>query len=187
MGLKCAICESYNTTQLELLGAEETPKLQAEAERAHQAGVSEAALTASQSHTPTGELVQPVNSNVTTGGPTQPVPIQTGTLPHSPSIRSPWLMPHSPTSRSARSASPVVGSYFGTGPRTPEPPLRGSTPLEDDDHLDFWGRPNSPGRNDAMEDESSEEEEEEESSSDEAMEDDAEDDDEDEMDLIGHR
>jgi hypothetical protein len=84
--------------------------------------------------------------------------------------------------------SPVVGSYFGTGPRssgTPEapPPRRGTTPLDDDDDLDFWGRPNSPRQGEADEDCS---ESDSESDPDETMEDD-DDDEEDAMDLIGHR
>lgn len=183
LGLKCAICESYNTTQLELLGAEQTPLLQEEAERAHQAGVSEAALTASQSHTPTGELVHTIEPRTTSGAASRPVPIETATVPHSPNARSPWLLPHSPTGRSVRSMSPVVGSYFGTGSRTPEPVRRDTTPLEEDEDLDFWGRPHSPSHNVNMEDGSDSEE----SSSDDAMEEDGDDEDEDEMDLIGHR
>jgi len=79
--------------------------------------------------------------------------------------------------------SPVVGSYFGTGSRTPEPVKRETATLEEDDDLDFWGRPHSPSQNVDMEDGSDSEE----SSSDDAMEEDGDDEDEDEMDLIGHR
>lgn len=81
--------------------------------------------------------------------------------------------------------SPVVGSYFGTGSRTPEPAQREAIlpDPENDDDLDFWGRPHSPNPNVDMEDDS----ESDESNSDETMEDDAEDEDEDEMDLFGHR
>ena len=183
LGLKCANCESYNTTQLELLGAEQTPQLQEQQERAQQASVSEAAITASQSHTPTGETTQPVDI-VRAVAEVRPQLIQTDTDPQSLGRRSPWLMPHSPSSRSARSPSPVVGSYFGTSGRPVEAPRRGATPLEDDDHLDFWGRPNSPSQHDAMDVES---ESESESSSDEAMEDDDGDEEEDTMDLPGHR
>ncbi|KAK5055427.1 hypothetical protein LTR84_013177 [Exophiala bonariae] len=184
LGLKCANCESYNTTQLELLGAEQTPELQQEAERAHHAGVSEASLTASQTHTPTGELVQSVETGPTTGTVAQPVPNVAGSVPRSPTTFSPWLLPHSPTGRSARSMSPVVGSYFGTSSRTPEPVRRETAPPEDGGDLDFWGRPNSPSPNMDMEDEWDSEES---SSEDEAMEEDGDEEDEDEMDLIGHR
>ncbi len=185
LGLKCTICESYNTAQLELLGAEETPQLQEQQQLAQQAGNSEAALTASQTHTPTGEMTQPVDS------PNALAEIQPGhpvTEPSSDSpVSRPRLLPTSPTALSTRSMSPVVGSYFGVSHRassTPEVvPRRGTTPLEDDDHLDFWGRPNSPGQDGVGEEDS---ESESESDPDESMEDD-DDDDEDAMDLIGHR
>lgn len=186
LGLKCSICESYNTTQLELLGAEETPQLQEQQERAQQAGVSEAAITASQSHTPTGEMTQSVDI-VRALSEAVPRSIETGTGPHTPQSRSSWLLPQSPTTRSARSLSPVVGSYFGTGQRagdTVEEPKRGAAPLEDDDHLDFWGRPNSPGNNERMDADSGTESE---TDPDETMEDDDDGDEEDAMDLIGHR
>ena len=183
LGLKCAICESYNTTQLELLGAEQTPQLQEEAQRAQQAGVSEAALTASQTHTPTGELVQSIETRTTPIGSSRPVSIETAAGPHSPNARSPWLMPHSPSGRSARSMSPVIGSYFGTS-RTPEPVRRETVPLQEEVDLDFWGRPHSPSQNVDMEDGS---ESEESSSDDDAMDEDGDDEDEDVMDLIGHR
>jgi len=192
LGLKCALCESYNTTQLELLGAAEMPQLQEQQERAQQAGVSESAITASQSHTPTGELTQPVDivpvDVVRAASEALPRPSETGTDPQSPRSRSSWLLPHSPTARSARSLSPVVGSYFGTGQRSAEPaaaPRRGATPLEDDDDLDFWGRPSSPSQHDEMD--ASESESESEGSMDEAMDEDDGDEDEDAMDLIGHR
>lgn len=184
LGLKCANCESYNTTQLELLGAEQTPELQEEVQRAHQAGVSEASLTASQTHTPTGELVHSVETGLTAGLTSQAVPIATGPVPRSPSTFSPWLLPHSPTDRSVRSMSPVVGSYFGTGSRTPEPVRRATAPPAEEGDLDFWGRPHSPSPNMDMEDEWDSEES---SSDDDAMEEDGDEEDEDEMDLIGHR
>jgi uncharacterized CHY-type Zn-finger protein len=187
LGLKCTICESYNTAQLELLGAEETPQLQEQQQLAQQLGTSEAALTASQSHTPTGEMTQPVDiaglTQVSPRAAAEAVPTS-GT----PASRSSWLLPRSPTARSARSMSPVIGSYFGTSQRssgTPEaPPRRGTTPLEDDDDLDFWGGPSSP-RQDDLEQEDSESDSE--SDHDETMEDDDEDEDDDAMDLIGHR
>ncbi|KAJ9606588.1 hypothetical protein H2200_008596 [Cladophialophora chaetospira] len=185
LGLKCTNCESYNTAQLELLGAEETPQLQEQQQRAQQENPSEARLTASQTHTPTGEMTQPVDI-ARALNEAQPRPIEAPPTSGTPRSGSSWLLPHSPTARSVRSMSPVVGSYFGTSQRssaTPEVPTRrGTTPLEDDDDLDFWGRPNSP-RNEAPEE--SESESDSESDPDEAMEDD--DDEEDVMDLIGHR
>ena len=190
LGLKCTICESYNTTQLEMLGAE-TPQMQEQQERAQQASISEAALTASQTHTPTGEMTQPMDI-VRSFTEAEPRTIETGTDSNTSRSRSSLLLPHSPTARSARSTSPVIGSYFGTGQRalgTPEVPAsaprRGATPLDDDDDLDFWGRPNSPRQGDGDEAES---ESESESDHDGIMDDDGdEDDEEDMMDLIGHR
>ncbi|KIW13373.1 hypothetical protein PV08_08561 [Exophiala spinifera] len=185
LGLKCSLCESYNTTQLELLGAEQTPQLEREQEQAQQAGISEAAITASQSHTPTGELTQPATTMDL--GATPPRPIDTTLNARSPGSRSSWLSPHSPTARSVRSQSPVIGSYFGTGQRpteTVEAPRRGATPLEDDDDLDFWGRPSSPRQHEEIGIVS--ESESESSSSDNVMEDE-DDEEEDTMDLIGHR
>ena len=191
LGLKCTNCESYNTAQLEMLGAPETPQLQEQQQIAQEAGISEAALTASQSHTPTGELTQPVDV-VRALTEAQPRPIEARTTSGTATSRSSWLLPHSPTARSARSPSPVVGSYFGTGQRssgTPEAPARSpptsataATPEEDDDDLDFWGRPNSPREGQA---EDSESDSDSLSDPDETMEDD--DDEEDAMDLIGHR
>ena len=175
LGLKCALCESYNTSQLELLGPDTAPRLREQAERAQQAGVGEAGMTASQSHTPTEELTSPA----ITAGNTQPA---VAAMARSP-LGSPWLMPHSPASRSARSQSPVVGSYFGTGSTT-QGPRRGS-PMEDDDDLDFWGA-QSPRSQGALEMEDSEES----SSSDDSEggdEDDQDDEDEDAMDIFGHR
>lgn len=67
-----------------------------------------------------------------------------------------------------------------------EPPRRGATPLEDDDDLDFWGRPSSPRQHEEAEGAS---ESDSESSGDNMMEDedDGDEEDEDAMDLIGHR
>ncbi|OAL37255.1 hypothetical protein AYO20_03431 [Fonsecaea nubica] len=191
LGLKCTICESYNTTQLELLGAEETPQLQEQQERAQQAGTSEAALTASQSQTPTDQGTQPVDI-VRASNEAVPGAVDIGTASNTPRSRSSWLLPHSPTARSARSVSPVVGSYFGTGQRTastPETPQRRTTSVdddEDDDDLDFWGRPNSP-RQPVAAKADSESGSDSESERDEPMEDEEGEEEEDAMDLIGHR
>jgi hypothetical protein len=67
-----------------------------------------------------------------------------------------------------------------------EAPRRNNTALDDDNDLDFWGRPSSPSQQaGVLEDES----ESDESTSDEEMEDDGDDDDDEEdgMDLFGHR
>ena len=195
LGLKCSICESYNTTQLELLGPEQTPEqIREQNERAQQIG--EAGLTASQTHTPANELTTPAMEIPPVRQDSIPV-----ARPHSP--RSPHLLPHSPT-RSARSVTPVVGSYFGPRmepdrrnsffsifsagqPMTPQSSRTEESRTEEvnDEDLDFWGR-HSPRSQDAdMEDAEASEES---SSSDEEMT--AEDDDDtedDRMQLPGHR
>lgn len=127
LGLKCAVCDSYNTAQLEVLGPE-SPALQERADRAQEMGVGEAGMTASQSQTPTGDLASPAARSI----PGQATPATAGSLTRQgsgpgtpmsaigvPNRRdSPFHnLPNSP-SRSIRAMSPVVGSYFGTGQRT---------------------------------------------------------------------
>ncbi|RMZ88550.1 hypothetical protein DV736_g4220, partial [Chaetothyriales sp. CBS 134916] len=150
LGLKCVLCESYNTTQLELLGLQRTAQMQEmqeqQEERAQESGVGEAGMTASQSHTPTEELTLPAGTGESDASGTRAISVPTL------STGLPWLMMPSPTARSARSMSPVVGSYFGTGqthavPTTVAPAevSRREPPLEDDDNLDFWGRQSPTG------------------------------------------
>lgn len=192
LGTKCSICESYNTTQLELLGPEQTPQqMREQNERAQQFG--EAGLTASQTQTPSSELTSPFGAVGDSRPGTHAVPIARAQSP-----RSPHLLPHSPT-RSARSVTPVVGSYFGTGQRVepdrrnsyfsifsagqPQTPQSSNHPQDED--MQFWGG-HSPRSADAdMEavtpsDGSS-------SSSDEHMSDDEEEPEDDLMQLPGHR
>ncbi|KAJ9656836.1 hypothetical protein H2198_004724 [Neophaeococcomyces mojaviensis] len=199
LGLKCSICESYNTTQLELLGPEQTPEqIQEQSDRAQELGVGEAGLTASQSGTPSNELTSPMRESVNRSRPTT----MHSDRARSPTSRdSPFLLPHSPT-RSARSVTPVVGSYFGTGVRH-EPERRGSyfsifsagqptTPRStrnsmenDEEEMGFWGR-HSPRSHDA-DMELAEPSGESSSSEDEAMTEDDDDAEEDDMELPGHR
>lgn len=173
LGLKCHICESYNTSQLELLGPDQLQEMQAQAERAQQAGVGEAAITANQSHTP-DELTLPATTAVNA----RPVRPLSGTT-RSPPVGSPWLLPHSPSSRSARSPSPIVENYFGTGQRADE--ARQATPMLEDEHLGFWGgqRLKSMAEPESEDEISSSEDED-------AMDED-ETEDEDTMDIFGHR
>ena len=177
LGLKCALCESYNTSQLELLGPDRIPEIQEQVDRAQEARVGEAGMTASQSHTPTEELTSPAETAATV----QPAAIASA-MARSPPVGSPWLMPHSPRSVSVRSQSPVVGSYFGTSQTMQE--VRLGTPLEDDDDPDFWGG-QSPRIQDANDPQDSESESSDDSD---AMdEDEPEDEDDDVMDILGHR
>ena len=176
LGLKCAVCESYNTSQLELLGPDRIPEVQEQVERLQEAGVGEAAMTASQSHTPNEELTQPATT--ATSAP----PLTIASLARSPPTGSPWLLPHSPT-RSVRSVSPVVGSYFGTS-QTVEVPRHGRS-TEDDEHVGFWGV-NSPRDHDHIDAQDSEESSSDDSDAmDEGEHDD--DDEDDAMDIFGHR
>lgn len=200
LGTKCSICESYNTTQLELLGPEQTPQqIREQNERAQEFG--EAGLTASQTQTPSSELTSPF------GPPGDQPPAHAIPMARTQSPRSPHLLPHSPT-RSARSVTPVVGSYFRTGLRT-EPDRRNSyfsifsagqpqTPqssnhersadgdeVMNDEEMQFWGG-HSPRSADAdMEVVTPEEESS--SSEDERMSEDEEEPEEDLMQLPGHR
>lgn len=193
LGLKCSICESYNTTQLELLGPEQTPQqIREQYERAQALG--EAGLTASQSVTPSNELTSPV-----LGVP----PLVHYSIPNdrARSPTSPQLLPHSPT-RSARSVTPVIGSYFGTSHRF-EPDRRnsyfsifsagqpttpqGSRPRHDsDEEMEFWG--GSSPRSHEIDIDTAAHESAASSSSDESMVEEEDDDvEEDGMELFGHR
>lgn len=193
LGLKCSICESYNTTQLELLGPEQTPRqIREQNERAQELG--EAGLTASQSATPSNELTTP--SFETANSLTHDTIADRARSP-----TSPHLLPHSPT-RSARSVTPVVGSYFGTGQRS-EPDRRNSyfsifsagqptTPQSwrdgpvNDEEMDFWGG-HSPRSHDADMDLVDAESADGSSSSDDPMTEEEDDGEDDGMVLIGHR
>lgn len=202
LGLKCSICESYNTTQLELLGPEQTPQqIREQNERAQELGVGEAGLTASQSHTPSSELTSPFAEG--TRHPRRSM-AHVDRAQSPPSRGSPFLLPHSPT-RSARSVTPVVGSYFGTSQRQ-EPERRGSyfsifsagqptTPLSiennrpptSDEEMDFWGG-HSPRSHDAdMEVALPEASDESSSSDEEVMTEDEDEAESDGMELFGHR
>lgn len=166
LGLKCERCDSYNTAQLQLLGPTDVPSTPIHAEP------SVNSETAPSREQPLDTETSPVN--------------QAQHARRSP-IPEPNLLPRSP---GARSLSPAVGSYFGTGV---QPLPRRGTPMEDDEDLDFWGgqSPRSPlSLQDVQEEEDEEGSEERSSSSDEVMEeedDEAEDEEEDELDIFGHR
>jgi len=194
LGLKCSICESYNTTQLELLGPEQTPQqVREHNERAQRLG--EAGLTASQSHTPAAEMMSPANEEV-------PLPLQHA-MPdqRAQSPISPHLLPHSPT-RSTRSVTPVVGSYFGTGQQVeenrrgsyfsifsagqPTTPSGSRNEHANDEDMVFWGGHSPRGHEEDVE--IADASENSGSSSDEVMTDEEDDEpEEDAMDLLGHR
>jgi len=167
LGVKCAMCESYNTTMLgQLLDANGTTA---------PANVSGAQLVDSSGPLPlnvTDEAVPIPNSRAASRRPSTAISDVNG------ASESPWLRPQS---RSARSLSPVVGNYFGHDRR--DEPASPSAHLNDEEDLDFWGR-RSPRSENFTEDDS-----EEEVSSDEEMEDvePEDEDEEDQMDIFGHR
>jgi len=172
LGLKCAVCESYNTTMLgQLLDADGT---------AAPADVSNEVVSeiAPLPHNVTDEAVPIENSRAASRRPSTAISEVGG------ASESPWLRPQW---RGARSVSPVVTNYFGIDrrqPATPDPATP-STVHNGETEMDFWGRPfESPSPEPPREEES-----EEESSSDEEMEDmdGEEDDEEDPMDIMGHR
>jgi hypothetical protein len=142
LGTKCIFCDSFNTVQLEMVGEASTVQLQIQEQaqtHLNEAGLAESSMTASQTHTPVADLDQqppypvsgtisprrPVSTQAHASATSIPVPATTAPVATSPQVQSPWLMPHSPSSRSARSPSPVVGSYFGTGETQSQ---RSSTP-----------------------------------------------------------
>jgi hypothetical protein len=167
LGLKCDLCDSYNTTQLQLIGRTEPPPIGEQG-----ANNAEAHLNAPEENIQDEATPVPNSQGASRR--------QSALTPHSPVSEASWLMPHSPT---RRSISPIVGSYFGTDASRRESTARQATPLEnDDDDIDFWGR-QSPRSGETRDSD----EESEESSSDEVIEDDEGDDEEDQLALPGHR
>jgi len=167
LGLKCDLCDSYNTTQLQLIGRAEPPPIGEQG-----ANNAEAHLNAPEENIQDEATPVPNSRGASRR--------QSALTPHSPVSEASWLMPHSPT---RRSISPIVGSYFGTDASRRESTARLATPVEnDDDDIDFWGR-QSPRSGEARDSD----EESEESSSDEVIEDDEGDEEEDQLALPGHR
>ena len=130
LGLKCQRCDSYNTVQLQLINptdAQPSP---------HEEGgrqPAEASMTAASEP----DFIEP-----SAASPSD-VPHEQLRRPSAYALRA-----LSPSSAAARSPSPVVGSYFGTGSSRngDQPRNRVTTPLEEDEDLDFWGgqSPTSP-------------------------------------------
>jgi len=172
LGLKCAACDSYNTT---MLGqpvnangtASPTQNLQPVAEvldigLAVSGDVADEAVTIPSSRA-ASRRPSPAISDINT------------------TTESPWQLP---LWREARSASPQVANYFGLERR--DQPVSPSAATLDDEDLDFWGR-QSPRHEESSDEGESEGDE---SSSDEEMTEYGEgddDDEEDQMDIFGHR
>ena len=158
LGLKCEKCDSYNTAQLQLIDMSN----QSQIERSHSHSVEQASAARLVPEMPALALTERSAES------------------RRPSAAELRAMTRSP---GARSQSPVVGSYFNTGPRSDQ--SRQATPLVVDENIDFWGvqSPTSPRPPEASaggEGSSS-------SSDDEVMEDEEEgEDDADELEIFGH-
>lgn len=179
LGLKCAICDSYNTAQLSILSdpAVEVPPLESrEVEHAH-------APIPDEPHIDAFSLLNPT-----------PGPIRhrrhSAHIHMSSSITSDThrFEPYARRARVGRSVSPVRGPGFFNEP-VPAQAIE-SDDSADEDGMDFWGR-DEPRSVTSFENIDQEMEDEEESDEDSVMgdcdedEDDA--DDEDEFELFGHR
>ena len=177
LGLKCAICDSYNTAQLSILSdpAVEVPVIE------------------SRDSEPT--LPQHANAESSTTPEARPGPVRhrrhsshmqpPPTSLGIPSRFSPYPVPQ----RIGRSVSPIRGLGYFNEPLAPLHPETDESVQEDD--LDFWGRdePRSINSADHLDDDLEDEDEEEESDEDSTMEDCEEDEGEDvdRFELFGHR
>jgi Zinc-ribbon/CHY zinc finger/Ring finger domain len=181
LGLKCEWCESYNTQQHYLLETDGSGS------RPRSDDGAAAPVTASPPlpQNVSDEAVAIPNSRAASRRPSISMSEIGG------SSGSPWLLPQP---RGARSVSPTVGNYFGTGLRREEQTST-PTPKAEDQEYDFWGRPIGP-RQQSMPSSSHDDvpkysdEEEDWTDEDDEMEDDdglEDDDDFDQMALIGHR
>ncbi|KAL2073359.1 hypothetical protein VTL71DRAFT_10683 [Oculimacula yallundae] len=175
LGLKCAICDSYNTAQLSILSdpAVEVPQLE------------------------NREVEHPVPEQPDLGASSlpNPAPGPVRHRRHSVHIHVPSSLiedgyrfePYARRARLGRSVSPIRGLGFFHEPIPVQAVETEDLPEEDD--MDFWGRdePQSSASTEHVDQEMEDEEEEEESDDDSVMEDDDDVDDEDEFELLGHR
>ncbi|KFX99239.1 hypothetical protein V495_00781 [Pseudogymnoascus sp. VKM F-4514 (FW-929)] len=166
LGLKCAVCDSYNTIQLNIINDEAQPE--------DVGGGGDGAAEGA-----TAEMTIPVprsrRHSLRAGQTLAPRDYSSG------------LAPDALPSRLGRSMSPVRGSYF----TQPEPagPVAEATGVWNDEDTDFWGR--TP-EDLAVGDDEEEEEEEDDDDDDDDLdlsldEDDDDEDDVDTMELFGHR
>lgn len=169
LGLKCSICRSYNTVELQILGGNNDELQQAAAERASTALEAAPQLTASQQP---GEIGQQATTTATTTAPRNVTAVASRRRHSSHGVE---FQPRVPE-RVARSLSPlsVNGEALMAhlGPDTDS----------EDDMLGFWGR-----RGDDGSDYSEETDSDGDSHGTPEPEDDDDDDDDDDIVLIGHR
>ncbi|KAH8811777.1 hypothetical protein F5884DRAFT_783397 [Xylogone sp. PMI_703] len=167
LGLKCAICDSYNTVQLSILSGTE----------ATTAGENiEADRTTLADHSATG-VSTPLYARTESGRSRR---FSSQTLPVSTS--SSIVLPYATPLRLGRSVSPTFGAAFPDDMLAIETDESG-----DEDEPDFWGRDTSrsPAFIDNVEGSDDGEDDDEESIADECDEEDG--DEEDQFELIGHR
>ncbi|CZT00659.1 related to Zn-finger protein [Rhynchosporium agropyri] len=178
LGLKCAICDSYNTAQLSILSdpAVEVPQLESR-EVEH--------------------VVIPDQPDMGASFLQSPPPGPVRQRRHSAHIHMPSLLaggsyrfePYARRARSGRSVSPIRGPGFFHEPAPAQAVEREELVGEDD--MDFWGRnepPHSSASVENVDHEMEDEEDEEEESDDDSLTEDDEDvDEEDEFELLGHR
>lgn len=210
LGLKCDRCESYNTTELRILGStrESRPR---QPQLGQEMSSGNLTLPADGTVVPQNPEDSSATVPATDASPASATRDQRPMTPtsHSPTATSDsaWLIPRSPPVR-VRSVSPATsngrGNYFGTeGPRPatsiplPTSPTvmasnalavamnlirRGSTPIVDDDNPDFWGGQSPPQQHSDDEDRDGEDSEDDDDDEDEESDEIMEDDDEDDED-----
>ncbi|KAF8863507.1 zf-CHY-domain-containing protein [Acephala macrosclerotiorum] len=176
LGLKCAICDSYNTTQLSILSdpAVEVPPMEnTENETISPPDQSNGQASSSQ-------LLPP--------GPTRSRrhSSHTHTPPLPAELVSNRFSPYARPQRIVRSVSPVRGPGFFEAPVVPQA-METDDPGEEDD-LDFWGREERRSVTSVRSIDDEIDEDDEESDQDSVMDDcDEEGDDDDRFELFGHR
>ncbi|EPE27334.1 RING/U-box [Glarea lozoyensis ATCC 20868] len=179
LGLKCAICHSYNTAQLSILSdpAVEVPPIESVEPEVEPMNIPGGDMAAS------GLLTVGVPRNRRHSSHSGPQVSASGSRRFSP-----YPLP----GRIGRSVSPVRGIGFFFEPPRPNPTVETDDSLDDEDELDFWGRdgPRSVASGELADMVEADEDLEEESSDDDSAMDDCEDEGEEEEDrfaLFGHR
>jgi hypothetical protein len=165
LGLKCAVCDSYNTIQVNIINDEAlAPPAEAtrDGDTAAEGATAEMAIPVPRSRRHSLSAEQTL----------------------APRDYSSGLAPDVP-SRIGRSMSPVRGSYFRQG--EPASPAADDAEVWDDEDTDFWGRTPADLAVDGEEEEEEEEEEDEDDLDLSLDDDDDDDDDIDTMELFGHR
>lgn len=173
LGLKCAICDSYNTTQLSILSdpAVEVPPMDSQETENTTLPDQNIGRISSPQHLAPGPTRSRRHSSHT----------QTPPLPEAgPTRFSPYTRPQ----RIVRSVSPVRAPGFFDDPVLPQ--AMETDESDDEDKLDFWGR-EEPRSVTSVENVDDEMEEDDDSDEDSIMDDCEEEGDDNEFDLFGHR